>query len=186
MWANGKRLETKTVEVPANGRTTVEFNSPEFPYGFSQCEVRIDSADSLQADDHYLFSVERTDPRQVLFIHSAKESRAQLYFEAALNSSTNAAFRLQAIEAERAGGIDPARYAVVVLSDVGALSEAFEMELKQYVRGGGGVLIAAGTASARRLRVSVFDEAVLDSNYASRSGERFQTVVYQDPAASRH
>lgn len=178
--AAGKTLESKVVEIPANGRATVEFLSLEVPYGFTRCEVRIDSADSLGEDDRFLFAVERADARQILFVHRARESRALLYFQSALDSSANAAFRLQAIEVERAGGIDPTRYAVVVLSDVGAIPEAFEMKLKQYVRGGGGVLVTAGPVSARRLRVPVFDQAVVESRYASRSDKRFLTAGEAD------
>ena len=44
---NGKTAATKTVDVPANGRATVEFQSLDVPYGFTRCEVRIDSADAF-------------------------------------------------------------------------------------------------------------------------------------------
>ena len=48
---NGKTIATQRVDVPANGRATVEFQSLDVPYGFSRCEVRIDSADAFPADD---------------------------------------------------------------------------------------------------------------------------------------
>ena len=54
---NGKTMATRNVEVPANGRASVEFESLDVPYGFSRCEVKIDSADSLPADDASLFAV---------------------------------------------------------------------------------------------------------------------------------
>ncbi len=41
---NGKTIATKPVEVPANGRATVDFPALEVPYGFNRCEVKIDSA----------------------------------------------------------------------------------------------------------------------------------------------
>ena len=67
-WSStARRSPRKTVDVPANGRATVEFQSLDVPYGFSRCEVRIDSADALPADDASLFAVERSDPQQVLF-----------------------------------------------------------------------------------------------------------------------
>ena len=44
---NGKTTATKTVAVPANGRATVDFPALEVPYGFSRCEVKIDSADGF-------------------------------------------------------------------------------------------------------------------------------------------
>src|SRR5439155_4530362 len=59
---NGKTIATRTVHVPAAGRATVQFPSLDVPYGFSRCEVKIDSADALAADDVYRFAVERSDP----------------------------------------------------------------------------------------------------------------------------
>src|ERR1700676_1857451 len=66
---NGKAIATQTVDVPAEGRASVEFSSLDVPYGLARCEVRIDSADSLPADDSSLFAVKRSDPRKVLFVH---------------------------------------------------------------------------------------------------------------------
>jgi len=63
---NNKTVATKNVDVPANGRATAEFQSLDVPYGFTRCEVRIDSADSFPADDVSLFAVERSDPRRAL------------------------------------------------------------------------------------------------------------------------
>src|SRR3974390_3915320 len=48
---NGKTLQSKTVDVPENGRASVEFLGLEASYGFNKAEIRIDSADSLPADD---------------------------------------------------------------------------------------------------------------------------------------
>ena len=56
---NGKTVATRSVVVPASGRVSVEFQGLDVPYGFSRCEVRIDSADALPADDMSLFAVER-------------------------------------------------------------------------------------------------------------------------------
>ena len=40
---NGKAIATQKVEIPANGRATVEFAPLDVGYGFNRCEVRIDS-----------------------------------------------------------------------------------------------------------------------------------------------
>jgi hypothetical protein len=52
---NNRVVETKSVEVPANGRATVEFMSLEAPYGQNKGEVRIDSADSPAPGRSLLF-----------------------------------------------------------------------------------------------------------------------------------
>lgn len=176
----GRTLETKPVDVPVNGRATVEFHSLEVPYGFSRCEVRIDSSVGLKEDDRYFFAVERADPRPLLFVHRARETRGLLYFRSALDSSANAAFRIDAVDAEQTAGIDPSKFSVVVLSDVGALPELFEQKLTQHVRKGGSALVTAGSAAAAQLRIPVFGAKVLESRYAARSGERFQSAEAAD------
>ncbi len=180
--AAGKVLETQTVEVPENGRATVEFRSLPVPYGFTRCEVRIDSADRLPGDDRFQFAVERADPRPLLFVHEARESRSLLYFRSALESAQTPAFRLQPASADQAASFDPARFPVIVLSDVEALPGAFEQKLKQHIRDGGALLIAGGPATARRGRLPVLEEKILASRYAARTGERFQTASAVDPA----
>ena len=81
---NGREVDSKTVEVPPNGRATAEFLNLEPPYGLNKGEVRIDSGDSFQADDRYLYSIDRSEPRNVLFVHSDRDERALLYFRTAL------------------------------------------------------------------------------------------------------
>ena len=75
---------------------------------------------------------------------------------------------------------DPSRYALVVVSDVLSLPAPFEQQLQRYVRGGGSVLVAAGTSAAHRPRVPVFDEKILDSRYYASEGQRFLTVGSSD------
>mgnify|MGYP000035336568 CR=1 FL=1 len=180
--AAGKVLETRRVDVPENGRATVEFHSLAVPYGFTRCEVRLDPADRLRGDDRFQFAVERADPRPLLFVHEARDNRSLLYFRSALESAQTPAFRLQPVTADQCGALDPARFPVIVLSDVEALPAAFEQRLRKHVRDGGAVLIAAGPATARRGRAPVLEEKVLESRYAARAGERFQTAASADPA----
>ena len=179
---NGRVLETKSVDVPAGGRATVEFHSLEAPYGFSRGEVRIDSGDSFPDDDRFLFPIERAEPRRVLFVHEARDTRALLYFQAALEASSEAAFALESATVEQAAKTPLSASAFVVLSNVAWIPDAFEEALRKHVRSGGSILIALGPASAVRNRVPVFDAAVIESRYWSREGERFQTVTWLDPA----
>ena len=101
--STARRSRRKTVQVPAGGRATVEFPSLDVPYGFSRCEVRIDSADALPADDGYLFAVERSDPQRVLFVHAATDARSPLYFGDALALGGRVGVR-PAVGLGRAGG----------------------------------------------------------------------------------
>src|ERR1700730_16537338 len=116
--ANGKTLATQSVAVPANGRATVEFQSLDVPYGFTRCEARIDSSDTLSADDSSIFAVERTDPRRVLFVYEAGDSRSPVYFRAALASTADSGFALDTVSTAQAAALALSKYAFVVLSDV--------------------------------------------------------------------
>lgn len=169
---NGTVIDSQAVDVPENGRVTVEFHSLAVPYGFNRCEVAIRPSDRLPEDDRFLFAVERADPRPALFLHGGG-GRDLLYFRAAIEASRNAAFTLQAAGVSQDSGIDPARYSVVVLADPGALPPELERALRQYVLAGGALLIAGGPATARLSRIPVMDLPVVESRFASRTGERF-------------
>jgi hypothetical protein len=179
---NGRTVENKQVEVPENGRGTVEFLSLEVPYGRNKGEVKIDSGDALPADDQFFFSVERLDPRHALFVHEGDNTRGLLYFKAALEASGQSAFEIDPATVEQASNLNPSKYAFVVLSDVGSLSGGFENELRSYVRGGGSVLIALGRMAVARSKVPVSDDHVEGSQYAGREGAMYQTVAWLDTA----
>ncbi len=179
---NGKELATKQVDVPAGGRANVEFLTLDAPYGMNRGEIRITPADDFPSDDHIYFSIERADPRRILFVHEERNQRGQLYYQTALDASAEAAFVLEPMTAEQVANVSPAKYAVVVLSDVASLPGAFESALQKYVQGGGAVLIALGRMSTQHPRVPIFDEAIGEARYAAREGDRFQTVAYIDPA----
>jgi hypothetical protein len=173
---NGKTLQSKSVDVPASGRATVEFLGLDASYGFNKAEVRIDSADALAADDRYAFSVERTDPKKILFVDDGRRPRAQLYFRTALDATQDAAFQVEVQRPEASVNANFASYAMVVLNDLGTLPAGMDEGLKRYVMNGGSVLEVLGPASVVAPRAPVLDEAIEAARYAGREGERFLTV----------
>jgi hypothetical protein len=173
---NGKKVASQNVEVPAAGRANVEFQSLDVPYGFSRCEVRIDSADALPADDTYLFSVERSDPEPVLFVHESSDTRSPVYFGSALGSAADSSFSFESLTVDRAANVPLSKYAFVVLSDVGSLPSQLENDLVRYVQGGGGVLVAVGTSTGQRSRIPVSQQNVLSTHDYSRDAARYLTT----------
>ena len=167
---NGRVLSTKRVDVPANGRATVEFAPLDVNYGFNRCEVRIDGGDALGADDATVFAVRRSDPQRVLFVHASADTRSALYFGAALTAAAGSSFVLQSVAQEKATDFDPSRFAFVVLSDSVALPAIFEHTLAQYVSKGGAVFIALGTDAARRAHIPVWDGDVTGAHDFARNG----------------
>jgi hypothetical protein len=177
---NGRVVESKQAEVPEGGRAGVEFLSLEVPYGRNKGEVRIDSADTLPADDIFYFSVERADPKKALFVQENPGSRGLLYFKTALEASGQSAFEIDPVTVEQSANLNPAKYSFVVLNDLATVPAAFESALHEYVRGGGSVLVTLGVKSAGRTKVPVSGEAITGGKYNGREGERFQAVAFLD------
>jgi Aerotolerance regulator N-terminal/von Willebrand factor type A domain len=177
---NGTVAATKTVDVAASGRATVEFQGLEVPYGFSKCEVRIDGADKLPADDKALFAVQRSDPKRVLLVHEARDTRSPVYFRAALGAAAEAAFTLDTVTAEQSSGVDTSRYAFIAMADV-VPPAAFVEKASRFVSGGGSLLVAAGPNSAKQAKIPVLDLPVTEGHYFSREGERFSVLGEADP-----
>ncbi|MGB6946653.1 MAG: VWA domain-containing protein [Bryobacteraceae bacterium] len=177
---NGKTTATKTVPVPANGRATVEFPALEVPYGFNRCEVKIDSADALPADDLRRFAVERSDPQKALLIHNYGDNRSPLYVGAALAAAAQSAFTLESINVYEAADRKPSNYAFIVLSDLNTLPSLLENSLTGYVRAGGSLFIAAGTSAGGRSQIPIFGAHIIEARDYNRAPDRYMSVGSSD------
>jgi len=177
---NGKATATKTIAVPANGRATVDFPALEVPYGFSRCEVKIDSADVLPADDLRRFAVRRSDPQKALLIHNYGDNRSPLYVGAALSAAAQSAFTLESINVNEAADRKPSNYAFIVLSDLNSLPSLLENSLTQYVRSGGSLLIAAGTSAGGRSQIPIFGAHIVETHDYTRVPDRYMAVGSSD------
>lgn len=173
---NDKVTATKTVAVPANGRAAVDFPALEVPYGFSRCEVKIDSADGFAADDLRHFAVERSDPQKVLLVHNYGDNRSPLYITAALSAAAQSAFIVESINVNEAADRKPSNYAFIVLSDLNSMPQLLENTLIGYVKAGGSVLITAGTSTGGRTQLPIFGTHVIETRDYTRSPERFMGV----------
>jgi hypothetical protein len=185
---NGKTTATKSVAVPASGRATVDFPALEVPYGFSRCEVKIDSADGFPADDLRRFAVQRSDPQKALLIHNYGDNRSTLYVGAALSASAQSAFILEPINVNEAADRDPSNYAFIILADLNSLPAILENALTGYVRAGGSILIAAGTSAGGRSQIPIFGAHVIETRDYNRAPDRFMAVGSSDssyPAAAK-
>lgn len=165
---NGQTVATQSVTVPAAGAVPVFFNSVVIPYGWSRLAARLAPGDVLPADDAAYASVYRADPERILFVHAAGDHRSEFYFSAALGD----AFVLESASVAQAAGERPEDFALVVLADLPAIPAAFARALRNYVAGGGGVLMAAGTS----VRELPWFGTLRPQNY----GERALTVASSD------
>ena len=67
-------------------------------------------------------------------------------------------------------------YAFVILSDLNTMPQLLENSLTGYVKGGGSLLITAGTSAGGRTTIPVFGAHVSETRDYSRSPERFMGV----------
>lgn len=180
LYLNGKQVAQQTVMVPENGRGSVEFVGLEAAYGFNQAEVRIDSADEFAQDDHFPFSVERTDPRKLLYIDDGRRLDAREFFESALTAARADEFSMEAVLPPAAANADLSQYSLVVVSDIGSYPNRLKDALEKYVADGGAVLVSAGANTVALGRVPVLDEEISGSHMATRNGERFNSATDVD------
>ncbi len=180
--ADGKVLATKPVEIPENGRASVEFTGLDTGYGFHRGEIRIDGAgDAFPNDDTFRFAIERSDPRKVLYLQSNRDARSALYVKAALDAAVPNAYSIETAAVETTSAPNLSNVSFVVLADPGALSPGLEASLKDYVQKGGALWIAAGPFTGAQAKLPVLGLAVKESRLASRAREMFQTVASKEP-----
>ncbi len=165
------------MDVRENGRAQAEFLGLDAPYGFSRGEVRIDSADTLPADDHFIFAVERTDPRKVLFVDDGRRPRAELYYQgrARCLARCRVSARILASGASREREAVELRRGCAVRSwrrcrrDLKIRSSAMSLAAERCWSRWGPV-----RPRCREFRFST--KPIQASSYAGREGERFLSV----------
>jgi len=179
--ADGKVLATKPVDIPENGRASVEFTGLDTGYGFHRGEIRIDGGDAFANDDSYRFAIERSDPRKVLYLHSSRDARSALYVRSALDAAVPNAYTIDAQAYETTSSPNLANVSFVILADPGALPASLEASLKDYVQKGGALWIAAGPFTGGLSKLPVLGLTVKGSGISSRAREMFQTVASKEP-----
>ena len=150
---DGKILGSKSVTVPSNGRAKAEFLAFDVPYGPHRGKVSIEPHDPLPNDDEFNFSVERSDPRRVLFLYAAGNTREAFYYKAAIDSASDTGLMAEPFPLEQAAGKDFSKYAFVVVNDAGGLTDKTAQDLCGYVQHGGAALVVLGPSTARAGRV---------------------------------
>ncbi|MGI8961250.1 MAG: BatA domain-containing protein [Bryobacteraceae bacterium] len=157
---NGKAIASKDVNVPTNGRAQVEFLSFDVPYGANRGEVRIEPHDGLLNDDEFPFSLQRSDPRNILFLYERGRAREAFYYKAAIESATDTGLKVRAAPVEQSSGENFSKCAFLVLGDIGELEPMLEGKLSEYVRKGGSVLISLGPNTQRAGRVPLAGDRI--------------------------
>lgn len=177
---DGKTLTTRDVAVPANGRAQVEFLSFDVPYGAHRGEIRIEPHDNLPNDDSFPFSIERSDPRKVLFLYAGNRPEQAFYYKSAMESAGDTGLFVQPEPVELASRDDFTKFAYLVLDDIGDPGDQLSRALDDYVRRGGSILIALGSKTQNYGRIPLLTDRF--TNRADTQGAGF--VDARHPALS--
>jgi hypothetical protein len=151
---DGNVVESKDVVISSGGRAQVEFLSFNVPYGAHHGEIRMEPHDALPEDDSFPFPLERSDPRNILFLGNGRP-REIYYFKTAIESASQIGLNVQAVPIQATGGEELSKYAFVVMADIGKLDSAVERQLTEYLHRGGSLLVLAGPRAALAGRVPI-------------------------------
>ncbi len=137
------------VATPALRETEVEFPELELGAGAHRIELQLEPADALASDDRYYAVLQNSDP-QVLLLARDVASDESAYFEAAIESLTAPRLIVDKRAAGAAEGLTLSNYAMIVVADVNALPSGVQERIKEYVSGGGRLLMAVTPGIARQ------------------------------------
>ncbi|MFT7583288.1 MAG: hypothetical protein ACI9MR_004975 [Myxococcota bacterium] len=120
------------------------------PPGVTRGEAHVVSDDALESDDRWYFSVDQRPTVTALVVNGAPQSVAYLdevfFLRAALSARASADIAVNPLYIS-ADDLTPARVTpvdLVILANVGALEREQQLALRNFVVGGGGLLVTAG------------------------------------------
>ncbi|HEY9449165.1 MAG TPA: BatA domain-containing protein [Gemmatimonadaceae bacterium] len=139
---NGRRMQTRTVDIPADGAATVQFDELAIPEGVSRGTVRA-GADALERDNVMHFALTRAQSLPVLLVESPNDgATAGLFVTRALSIGNRPFFRVKEVTSGQLTGAALRGTALVILDGVPMPQGELGRRLVEYVRGGGGLLVA--------------------------------------------
>jgi hypothetical protein len=131
----------------ASSTAKVMFPDLKLSAGSHRIEVSLEPADALPQDDRFYAVLEHADPRALIV---ATDSRADdvAYFGAAIGSLAAPALNMEERAPDTIASGALTSYSLLVIADIGALSEVQARRIKEYVAAGGSVLATLGTGSS--------------------------------------
>jgi hypothetical protein len=134
-------------QVVASPAAKVLFADLELSAGSHRIEVALDPADALPQDDHFYAVLEHADPKALL-VAPATRTDDVAYFAAAIGSLAAPTLSVEERAAEAIGTGALTGFSLLVVADIGTLSEIQSKRIKEYVASGGSVLATLGTGAS--------------------------------------
>ncbi|MBI3856040.1 MAG: BatA domain-containing protein [Planctomycetes bacterium] len=140
----GKRVDSKRVKLDRYKVSTLTFSYAPEAGGLLQGSLRFAEADPLPMDDERFFTLWVRDAVRALLTGDGK---GDLFLKQALSPdglSKRAPVTIEPVHPVELENLDLSQTDLVILSNVRSLSAASWQKLREFVRGGGGLIIFAG------------------------------------------
>lgn len=143
---DGREVQRREARIEGAGATGVEFAPVTIGVDGVRGVVRL-TGDELPADNAFHFSLTAGQAIQVLIVNG-RRAGASLYLSRALAIGEDPRFAATTIPSSQLSADRVAGASVVILNDVPFPSGAAGDRIRSLVRGGGGLIVAAGDAAA--------------------------------------
>ena len=140
---DGAEAATRSVDLGNRSEAVVEIPIVLDQVGLHRCTLRV-AGDRFDADNKYYFTIRVEPPVRVLCIagrSSSSEVDKAYWLRSALDQHTTVPFQVDVVSPQKLVPEVLPSYAVVVLMEVAALTEAQRNGLQSFVKGGGGLLL---------------------------------------------
>ena len=154
----GRPIQMQSLEVEANGSTSLTFDPFTLGAGTTRATVRAGD-DALAADNVFNFVVSPAQPVNVIVVDRGGAGSAALYLTRALSIGESPRFETTVRQPDALSDADLQRAAVVVLNDV-AVTAALARRLARFVEAGGGLFVAVGSRATWPQDVDVLPAAL--------------------------
>ena len=176
----GRSIQTKPLDVEANGSASVTFDPVTLQGGFTRGTVRAGD-DALAADNAFHFVVSPLQAVRVLVIDRGGTGGGALYLTRALSIGEAPRFETVSRQPDAVSDDDLRRASVVLLNDV-VVPAALARRLQRFVEGGGGLLVAVGARATWAQDVDILPAALQAPVDRTRGdAARIGTLEYGHP-----
>ncbi|MCP4724570.1 MAG: hypothetical protein GY863_06025 [bacterium] len=141
LYVDGKRIAQKNIDLEPFSPETIEFSFIPGKGGIVTGVVEIED-DALSTDNRRYFTIDIPEKLNVLIIHDDQEENE--FIEAVFSESFNKLFDPVFIYSDQVNSVDLKRFDVVIYNGCNMWSESDVFRMKNYLTGGGGIIIFPG------------------------------------------
>jgi len=143
LWLDSLKVAQQTVKPAAGEGETVQFTARIGAPGYHSGYVAL-SDDDLLADNIHHFAFHLPEQFGILLVGDDDTSGRLLRLALAPDEVARRHWTIEQIRYDRFASVDLSRFHVVILAGYGRMPSAAISRLKEYVKGGGGVMINPG------------------------------------------